>query len=58
LPWSRLHRDFGCGLAQTPAKRFKFESHPLLHFLFNGFVIRLFRSTNFSETDGCTAAST
>src|SRR5579859_7598644 len=58
LPWSRLHRDFGCGLgrpqsasssnptlsarttvvpvspgfrlrARTPAKRLKFESHPL-----------------------------
>jgi hypothetical protein len=35
--------------AQTPAKRLKFESHPLLHFLFNGFVIRLFRSMNFPK---------
>src|SRR5579859_980941 len=62
LPWSRLHRDLGCGLerpqsasssnptlsaritvvpvapgfrlrARTPAKRLKFESHPLRHFL-------------------------
>jgi hypothetical protein len=35
--------------AQTPAKHLKFEFHPLLHSLFNGFVIRLFRSTGFPK---------